>query len=154
METEVASNLWYKIRWMREMSGKCPGEVARSSGISERDLTAIEEGSDDELTSMVIIRLCDAIGCDLSDLVSGPQWPPKSRELHRRMEPMIVEIQRLLQVAGRGRRHLLDHTVRALLSDLSYSLYEEDKISEGRYREALAVIDDAITSMPRRESWE
>lgn len=60
------------IRVVREAMGWSQGELGQKVNLSQKSVSKIETGETQNPQLNTILRICDALGIDLTELVYGP----------------------------------------------------------------------------------
>jgi len=79
-----------RLRERREQAGFSQTEVAKQTGIIQRDLSLLERGKKQALWAGTLLRLAEALGCSLDYLVgrTDDPTPPTKRPRSRKAAPV------------------------------------------------------------------
>jgi len=79
-----------RLRERREQAGFSQTEVAKQTGIIQRDLSLLERGKKQALWAGTLLRLAEALGCSLDYLVgrTDDPTPPTKRPRSRKAVPV------------------------------------------------------------------
>jgi transcriptional regulator with XRE-family HTH domain len=79
-----------RLRERREQAGFSQTEVAKQTGIIQRDLSLLERGKKQALWAATLLRLAETLGCSLDYLagLTDDPTPPAKRPRPRKAAPV------------------------------------------------------------------
>jgi transcriptional regulator with XRE-family HTH domain len=79
-----------RLRGRREQAGLSQADVARQTGIIQRDVSLLERGKKHALWAETLHRLAQALGCSTDYLLGGTDDPTPPKKRPRPRKPASV----------------------------------------------------------------